>query len=209
MVRRMQQRAVVGLSAAAIAGAAAVWGGCTGDDPADPPPDICATYCIEMTKACTGANRQYRSEEECRSACALLPPGTPDDVGLNTVGCRLKQARAAQCVAAGPYGGETCGSRCEAYCDIVEKNCIAKLGAPNAPYASKSDCLESCGRDYTFDPAVGEGPDIPFLAGDNLNCREHHLILAISDPSGHCGHAGPKSPTCFTADAGASDAATD
>jgi hypothetical protein len=165
--------------------------------------DLCPTYCTEVAKSCTGANRQYRNAEECLRACALLPKGTEEDRELNTVGCRLRQARAASsldtCIVAGPFGGGKCGSRCEAFCDVVVGNC-AELGSAS-PYNSKSTCLEECPR-FVLDPAEGEGPDQVSAGNDSLNCRTHHSILALGDKVVHCPHTGVVSPVCLVRDAG-------
>lgn len=179
---------------------------CLGDDPVASG-DLCATYCFEVAKSCTGANRQYRNDEECRRTCALLPAGTEADGERNTIGCRVRKARAAtnldSCVVAGPFGGGACGSRCEAFCDVVMGNCTGAL----APYGSKSTCLEECQR-FAFDPAEGEGPDQVSAGNDTINCRSHHAILALDDKVTHCGHTTAVSPVCFdraSGDAGGSE----
>ena len=110
---------------------------------------------------------------------------------------RLAQAKLAAskeaCVSAGPYGGDVCGRRCEAFCTVVEANCSAT--AP-PPYSSRSTCIETC-NGFPFDPKVGEGPDQPFKGADNLNCRGFHMILSLEDKVGHCPHTGATSATCL------------
>ncbi len=183
--------------------------GCVGDDPAlvdgdaaggaDP---VCNRYCAEITNNCKGPDRQYRDPAECAKFCALLTPGSAGDKGVDTVECRLAQAKLAAskeaCVSAGPYGGDVCGRRCEAFCTVVEANCSAT--AP-PPYSSRSTCIETC-NGFPFDPKVGEGPDQPFKGADNLNCRGFHMILSLEDKVGHCPHTGATSATCLNRDAG-------
>ena len=199
---------------------ATVFAACVGDDPGPAPigeadasaspeasspdgdggGDLCATYCAEIARACTGPNRQYRDDQECMRACALLPQGTEDDGARNSVGCRLRQARAAtsleSCIVAGPFGGGTCGTRCEAFCDVVMGNCVEL-----APFGSRSTCLEECPK-FVFDPNEGEGPDQKSDGNDTINCRSHHAILALDDKVVHCPHTGTASPVCLIRDAG-------
>lgn len=187
------------LSLLPVAFAVSVWA-CTADssNPASSAQIQCQDYCSSIQKSCVGSNRQYRSEVECAAACGNLPPGDAADRSVNTVGCRLAQAKQATtkdaCTAAGAYGGAVCGpNRCDAFCDMVIGSC-GKEASP--PYKDRGDCLESCAK-FRFDPAVGEGPDIAVQSGDNLNCRAHHAILSLESKS-HCAHVAVKSSTCFT-----------
>lgn len=172
---------------------------------ADAGGDLCATYCSEIAKSCSGANAQYRDTTECLSACALLEPGTEQDGALDTVGCRLRKARAATdlaaCVVAGPFGGGVCGDRCDAFCTIVDKNC-SKTTAP--PYDSRASCIETCDAQFKLDTTAGEGP-VHDLSGHNtLNCREYHAMLSLgaNAAAAHCPHTGVVSTVCPASDAG-------
>lgn len=155
----------------------------------------CENYCGLVVQKCTEANIQYRSIDECLSACRLLDLGFENDANRNTVSCRMRFARTAttldDCIKAGPYGGGVCGERCQSFCEIVSKNCTGD----KAPYRTASDCNEAC-NGFAFDPTEGEGPRQQFQGKNTLNCRSHHLILALSDPQGHCPHAGPVSVVC-------------
>ncbi|MCA9587044.1 MAG: hypothetical protein KC657_16935 [Myxococcales bacterium] len=164
----------------------------------------CEAYCATVNKNCTGPNRQYRSDEECRRLCAFLSPGTAADRAQNTVGCRLANAKLGQskevCAAAGAWGGDVCGRRCETFCAINEASC-GTLGG-GAPY-EKGDCLEKACPVLRFDPAVGDGPDQAFDGDDTLNCRAFHLVLATDNAlATHCPHTALVSPTCQPRDAG-------
>ena len=166
--------------------------------------DICDRYCAEVAANCTGANQQYRDLAECKLACALLDPGTEQDGEINTVGCRLRQARAASkqsCLAAGPFGGDVCGKHCDVFCRMVEKNCAAE---PSPPYPSASTCIEQCPSFPVKDPSAISHTTHP--SGDSFECRAHHAILSLSDKTNHCPHTAPISVTC---NAGPHDAGAD
>jgi hypothetical protein len=193
-------------------------GACVGGDPPTSAPQVaadagdgggggvtCDAYCAAVNTNCTGPNRQYRSDEECKRMCAFLPLGTEADRAQNTVGCRLASAKLGQsrdvCAAAGAWGGDVCGRRCDTFCAINEASC-GTLGA-GAPY-QKGDCLEKACPALRFDPAVGDSPDQAFDGDDTLNCRAFHLVLATDNAlATHCPHTALVSPTCLPRDAGA------
>lgn len=174
---------------------------CVSDDPTATPIDLCLSYCDEVTAKCTNDNRVYESREQCNKVCALMTQGKEGD-NENTVGCRLAHARIGgskeECRKASAYGGESCGSRCETFCEVVDEQCIKKLDPAAAPYPSKSTCVETC-NGFAYDPALGEGPAQPFQGGNDLNCRMFHLLLSFesdADRGLHCPHTGQNSPTC-------------
>jgi hypothetical protein len=130
--------------------------------------------------------------------CTNLELGTRNDGDVNSVGCRLRQMRAAatldSCIAAGPFGGDVCGTRCSNFCRFVGKSCLA-IAAP--PYGgSEGTCIEAC-PSFRRDAALGDNTEVPAFPGaDTFNCRSHHLILALSEPEPHCSHADAVSPLC-------------
>src|SRR2546429_8908667 len=96
----------------------------------------CAGYCAKIAMNCTsssdggGGNAQYTSTAACNTYCttsAAWLPGTTGATSGNTVGCRLYHAGAAaaepalHCPHAGPTGGNTCGTWCENYCQLLAK----------------------------------------------------------------------------------------
>jgi hypothetical protein len=177
---------------------------CISADPGLPPsaPLTCDEYCRAVQGSCTGVNAQYRNAEECKKVCALLDLGTRDDGNTPTVGCRFNKAKTAktksECAAAGPYGGGVCGNdRCEAYCTIVEKECILAPDVPAAlhPFATRGDCDEAC-PNFALSAVDDDGPPNSNDGGDTLNCRMRHLIIAIDAPDPHCSHAGVQSAAC-------------
>ena len=182
--------------------------GCVGDDAVGftAPPDSgadsgggdpCPSYCDSVVASCTGPLRAFDNPKQCLATCALLPPGKPGDK-VNSVECRLPSAKAGggreTCATASAFGGGVCGDRCDTFCELVDRNCIAPLGA-SAPYASKSDCVEAC-KKMTFDPTGVEGMGQDVAGLDTLNCRMLHLILSVDDRVGHCPHVGVVSSTC-------------
>ena len=150
-----------------------------------PPTLTCATYCAQLAESCTGDDAQYPSEAACLAYCeteAAWPVGTLGDTAGNTLGCRIYHggAPAAEdptlhCTHAGPTGGNVCGSWCDVYCQVAEKNC-------GQLYASHGACMSACAQ---F-PADG---DPGATAGDSVQCRIYHAgTPAASDPTTHCPH---------------------
>jgi hypothetical protein len=149
--------------------------------------------------SCVGANAQYNSLANCLTECTLFATGTAVDVAGNTLGCRAHYATAAaltpaaSCPAAGPYGGGTCGSRCESFCTLSQFLCTT--AGPPPPYATPEACATGCAG-FTLDSS-GESVQGP-TAGDTLNCREYHLQAAYgSSAIVHCPHVAVTSATCF------------
>ena len=170
---------------------------CISEDPG-PPAEPCELYCTEIARTCGGDKAQYRGKDECLKVCSLLELGNPSDGDVNSVNCRIRRARSAatleDCVAAGPFGGGVCGARCSSFCTIVEKTCLAIASPPFG--GSAANCAEVC-PSFKLDPTEGEGPNQTAFPGkDTLNCREHHLILAIGQQVPHCSHADVVSSQC-------------
>jgi hypothetical protein len=144
---------------------------------------LCVDYCRAVEENCTGEFRQYAREELCILTCNHLPEGDVEGSG-NTVTCRASQADSAKaipaehCPNAGPGGGDTCGSNCEAYCQLLESVCPDK-------YALLDGCQTSCaGLDDDGNKVV--------IDGANLQCRLYHVGAAAGTPAEnmtHCAHA--------------------
>ena len=178
----------------ATATVAAALGACVSDAPPTGAP--CGEYCERVTATRAGPLRAYDNAQQCRSACVLMPSGAAENE--NSVECRLRAAQSggdqATCSAASAFGGDACGSRCDAFCELVTRNCIEPLGNAG-PYRSKADCVEACGA-MRYDPALGEGTAQPIDGDDTLNCRMLHLLLSLGDRAGHCPHVAAESVTC-------------
>lgn len=165
----------------------------------------CDKYCSLVMESCTEANAQYASSEECLAFCEHIPAepqSTPTALrGSASLACRQYWADTpaqtnprSSCLAAGPFGGNVCGDRCTAFCDVLLDAC--EPGGPNEVYASQSDCASACAGFTYLDAGTdggGEGTGGPD-AGDSLNCRLFHLRAAAVDaekceilkPSGAC-----------------------
>ena len=162
----------------------------------------CAFYCQEVQAACAGANAQYASVGDCVEYCETwgkLPLGALSDTSGNTVGCRISHALAAlddpaaNCLPAGPTGGDQCGSWCDNLCHLATTNCT---GA-NAQYADTATCLAACASEPT-------GGSVGDTSGASAQCKIYHLGVAGSDgetsAAVHCPHGGPDGGgVCVTA----------
>ena len=185
---------------------------CGGDGTCGPVigPGDCDVYCDIIQAACGdsgAADSQFADRPACMAWCRDLagpPGGQTDDPGGNTVGCRTREARLAQvdapghCMAAGPTGGGVCGTLCENYCDLAERNCVGQ----STLYSERDECLLVC----LGIAATGKVGD---QSGDSLQCRMNHLLTAgtggpeaageceagAEGGGGVCG-ADPNAPTC-------------
>lgn len=162
----------------------------TATDSGAPPPPSCGKYCDLVMSSCTGDNVQYASNDECLAFCAHLPQtGDGEPKQAPSLSCRQYWADspahtnpAAYCLAAGPFGGNVCGDRCKAFCDVLLSACSPDGGTPI--YGSASECATACAsfsyRDAGIDGG-GEGPQGP-ASGDTLNCRLFALRAATKNP---------------------------
>jgi hypothetical protein len=175
---------------------------CVSEDPGLKAPDklTCDVYCNEVMSRCTGPQAQYLDPLECKRVCDILDAAgsmgqRTDNEGLDTIGCRYNRARdtTPNCVAAGPYGGGVCGAtRCAAFCKIQQSACAT---ADNKPFDTEEQCVEEC-PSIPVDPEEPEFPPSAATGSDSIQCRGRHLILAITQPNPHCGHAALLSDTC-------------
>jgi hypothetical protein len=83
---------------------------------------------------------------------------------------------ATECANAGPSGNNVCGSWCENFCYLMEKNCTGS----NAIYDAAT-CMQKCATM----PATGTAGDV---SGDTVQCRIYHMGVAFDDPVTHCPH---------------------
>jgi hypothetical protein len=153
---------------------------------------VCETYCDEVQKQC-GDQELYRSRESCLALCAYLPTGAASaDASMqpNTRECRMQKLKTLgepqDCAIAGPSGGNSCGSKCESYCELRSGIC-------------GDDDMELCLRQCKIlrdDPKLLKA-NTAFDGGDTLQCRFAHLSAAaqsarMNDEAGknmHCGHS--------------------
>jgi len=146
----------------------------------------CANYCATVNAACgTASQMQYKSSTSCLNSCPSFALGSLADTSSNSLGCRFSHALAAQespdqnCAAAGPSGGGTCGSACDAYCSLMAHIC------PTV-YEDAVTCSAACHAMLGSDVSTYHTP----AAGDTLQCRIYHSTFAAEgSPELHCVHA--------------------
>ncbi|HWL87190.1 MAG TPA: hypothetical protein VNO21_15400, partial [Polyangiaceae bacterium] len=129
-------------------------------------PVSCSSYCARATNAC--GDMPYTSVDVCNAECQALPLNGAE-LG-DTIACRYQQLpRAAQndkaCIAAGPSGGDQCGTRCDAYCNFV-----AVLCAGRDPFAGH-DCVMEC----QGIPFVSQYTEYDQRQSNTLNCRQGQM----------------------------------
>lgn len=167
--------------------------------------DECAAYCADIAAVCTGNQLQYAGND-CLSFCAELERRDPD-----VLGCRrgaLQDFDADGCSTAGPMGvgGDVPACEesedpdreqpCDLYCDLMLSVCPDTSLEANRQVtaANRAACMAVCeelppaGSDF----AVTQSS---LLTGNHLNCRIHHINVALRSPEGeqlrldHCLHA--------------------
>lgn len=166
----------------------------------------CSDYCLLVTGEACNDTPQYSNFDICERTCAQFAgwePGTFDQGRGNTIGCRMNSIDLAVtnpseselfCAQAGLTGGNVCGSWCDVYCDVMERNCS---GVPGS-YLPPDECRSACAG-FRTDGAPGD------QRGDTVQCRIYHLTLA-GNPAGsapqdqlHCPH-GRAVPNAFCVD---------
>jgi hypothetical protein len=155
----------------------------------------CQSYCQNVQTICTGDNLQFRDDQDCAALCDSWDIGDADDIGDNTIGCRMHYLSfaamsevdaVANCRFAGPHGAGKCGGSCENFCLLTQTVCTGE----QAEFNSYDQCQKRCkGWDatlpYTYD-----------ATGDNFACRMSHLTEAGRDPISHCPLLADDSPDC-------------
>jgi len=191
--------------AAAAAGSDESSAGAGGSDQPDQPRSTCESYCDSVLKNCTGKYEQYRTVGQCLEVCKRLPEGTPGDENVNSVECRIRQARFAEaeaflyCKSAGPLGAGKCGSNCESYCALMDNTCTQTTTAGNVElsyFENTQACLANCAAmpdDPTGPTQYSSSATIEpnSLVGNNIYCRTYHVAAGIEQDaaSEHCPHA--------------------
>src|SRR5262249_37946282 len=116
------------------------------------PPPTCARYCDLVTANCTQDQAQYASHEDCLAFCKHLPlqqPARDSADHADSVECRQYWADTPArtdpkefCLAAGPFGGNVCGYRCTAFCDVVLSACAPDGG--DRVFDTTATCASAC-----------------------------------------------------------------
>lgn len=172
-------------------------------DPVDP----CTTYCDTIASVCTGGLQQYGNRTDCTKLCPELERG--DGKQLSCRISALTEYRETGCATAGPKGMTSRQSvpscvddACDTYCELMRGACgDIHLGEPNDPgdgdddsptAADRDACQAICAR-VPLSPDYSVSPSLP--SGNNINCRIHHINLALGAAPGseprkdHCEHA--------------------
>ncbi len=153
----------------------------------------CEQYCELIEDHCSGDLAQYSGSTVCGATCALVPPGTEDDVLGNTLGCRIHHTILAaeqpepHCFHAGPAGDDTCGATCESFCTVALQACTDDL----AVWPDAEACIADCTM-FADDPKY----TATIADGDTFACRLKHLTLATLQPEVHCEHIALQSAVC-------------
>lgn len=145
----------------------------------DAPPATlsCTYYCNTLQTACTGGNAQFDTNAQCLASCALLPAGTLGMTLTDTLGCRISHAMtafgdssmaAAECPKAGPSGDVTCGTACEAFCDMIDDVCPGQWTA--------GTCVAQCTARGTILPGAHYNTGTTVQSGDTGECRLYWAI---------------------------------
>lgn len=173
-----------------------------GDAGLEGPRPSCETYCDRVETNCDGPLVQYASKDECMAFCAAFPEGTTGETDTDSLACRQYYASTpaqtdpeSYCLAAGPFGGGTCGDRCTAFCSLALAVCAGDGGA--LPYVSMPACVTACATFGYRDAATDGGGEGPFGpdSGDTLNCRMHELRDAVREGT-NCRNVGLASDAC-------------
>jgi hypothetical protein len=164
------------------------------EDTSSPVAPSCAEYCDLFMASCA-LSPEFANGTDCLKYCETfgqIPAGVAGADSGNSLGCRITELEKAtadgfdgkmidSCRAAGPSGGNVCGTWCENYCHLAIKNCSDE---PTF-FETFNECTEACSQ---F-PTDGE---VASAKGDTVQCRIYHLGVAGDDLSGgagvHCPH---------------------
>jgi hypothetical protein len=152
-----------------------------------------------MKNSCAGVNAQYVDDADCAAVCAALPIGPGPSSTADDLGCREFHAALAgsnqmtHCPHAGPFGGDACGTHCDAFCRINAAVCGSGAGKP---YASVATCMTACAGYARGQHVSAAGP----ISGDSFDCRAWHLLKAAQDSASaatQCPNTAPSGAGAF------------
>lgn len=171
----------------------------------------CKDYCALATTTCvadpeTNVGAIYASESSCESFCTVLEgkdyqfkEGESETL-LDPIACRADRLENPEntdtaCFLGSPTGSASCGDMCELYCKLYRDVCTDACTADPSKCTvfPDDDCRAQC-ADLRVDGKTRSLPGGTYdqksnYDGDTLQCRFLHLVNAISDPPGHCGHS--------------------
>lgn len=171
-----------------------------GGDVENPTQQQCDEYCGLLEEGCTpetsGLYAYRKDTDYCDKLCLKLPLATDPSATKSghSFECRLAQAKdaktlkndpgegAANCKRAGAGGDGTCGSNCEAYCQLFTDICS------ETDFKPRENCLEECSKLRDDDSVDADDSFANNI--DTVQCRLTHLGAASSaSPQDHCQHA--------------------
>ncbi|MCC7072988.1 MAG: hypothetical protein IT383_16825 [Deltaproteobacteria bacterium] len=142
----------------------------------------CDVYCDAAMGNCTGGNALYGDRNACLASCGQIPSiGDVNSPSGDSIQCRLYHLGAAKgdpavhCPHGGYTGANQCGTWCQVYCDLMDRNCPNQFTGP-------ANCDTACG-------AFGTNGNIDDATGDTVQCRIFHASVATGDADVHCTHA--------------------
>lgn len=155
------------------------------------PAPLCEEFCDVVMESCSGSSKMYHDRRTCLSVCELLPAGEEGDENVNSVQCRLRQARVTveppiDCPGAGIGGDGICGDNCEALCKVMIEVCTEFTA-----YQTFSDCMADC--DGILDTG-GFDFEKDETSGNTVQCRLWHAAAATQLKERHCPHARGDTP---------------
>jgi len=164
-------------------------------------------YCDLILASCTGDNTAFLDKPTCLANAYAYPSDSSANLyqapnAKDSLQCRIYHAALAafytdptlkmqHCTHANATGGlgNTCGTPCQNYCDTIQMYC----NGTNAQFMDASSCLTACA---SYPQNYSNILTAPVTAGDSLECRKYHALLAsmasAGGPTVHCPHAGPK-----------------
>lgn len=152
--------------------------------------DPCQTYCEAVVES--SCSTLFASQQDCQTQCEFdfegARTGEPGETGRNTLACRITQAQAGNCSAAGLQTSADCAStECRQYCSVIAANCRNEdATTQNQQYDTESQCLTSCETFALTDAEAG--------SRNSLECRLSQAQMAETltgtDLAGTCDAAG-------------------
>lgn len=158
-------------------------------------PEVCLGVCMLLPPGIEGD--MSGNSLQCRRYHAGLVPVPPIDGGAGgaggggssgaggaggTIGTGGSSSGSViQCPAAGPSGGDICGSACDTYCSIMAAACPGTI--------DPTTCPSICAMYTSMEPFSIAA------SGDTVQCRLRYACDALVDPM-QCDNAGAMSAVC-------------
>jgi hypothetical protein len=193
----------------------------TGKTQAQLATDLCTALAANCAAGSSDDQFENETETQCEDSVKTVYDTPADTTNDDDLTCRVAEAQAAasdptnksaHCKNAGPTGGGggatgagKCGSLCNVYCDLQDRNCTSANPAfvtasltPN--FTDHTDCETKCAAEITSGAGThfSTGGGVNKNGGDSIQCRIWHLGKAQAGPSPHCFHTKLVSATSAT-----------